>query len=52
MIWIFKCATENCIYNSNEIRIANATNPVLCGACFCYSNAFETDEPAPIETFE
>lgn len=47
MIWIFKCQTPDCVYNLNEVRIANATNPVLCGACFCYSNAVETSEPVP-----
>jgi hypothetical protein len=50
MITIFKCQTKDCPYNSNPVRTVNATNPVLCGWCFCYSVAVESEEPAP--TFE
>jgi hypothetical protein len=50
MIWIFTCSTEGCIYNVNPVRMVEPTNPVMCGACFCYSDAVETDEPAPTPT--
>jgi|LakMenEpi03Aug12_release.lakeMendotaPanAssembly.Ray.scaffolds.fasta_scaffold534567_2 hypothetical protein len=47
MIWIFTCSTDGCIYNVNPVRTIDPTNPVMCGACFCYTDAVETDEPAP-----
>jgi hypothetical protein len=47
MISIFKCQTKDCPYNLNAVRILDFTNPVMCGWCFCYSDAVQTDEPAP-----
>ena len=48
MIWIFTCSTEGCIYNLNPVNLIDPTNPVECGACFCFTDAVETDQPAPI----
>jgi hypothetical protein len=50
MIWIFTCLTDGCIYNLNPVRMVDPTNPVMCGACFCYANAVQTDEQAPTPT--
>ena len=50
MIWIFTCSTEGCIYNLNPVYLSDPTNPVLCGACYCYTDAVETDIPAPVPT--
>lgn len=47
MIWIFTCSTVGCIYNLNPVRTVDAINPVMCGACFCYTDAVETDEQTP-----
>jgi hypothetical protein len=47
MISIFTCATKDCIYNLNPVRMVDPTNPVMCGACFCYGNAVTTDEELP-----
>lgn len=47
MIWIFTCSTEGCFYNENPVNMIDPTNPVMCGACFAYTDAVETDEPAP-----
>lgn len=46
MIWIFTCIKTDCVYNLQPVRMVEPINPVMCGACFCYSNAVETDEPA------
>jgi len=48
MIWIFTCSTVGCFYNENPARMVDPTNPVMCGACFAYTDAVETDEPAPV----
>jgi hypothetical protein len=47
MIWLFTCTTTDCVYNSEPVRMVDPTSPVMCGACFCYSDAVETDQPAP-----
>jgi hypothetical protein len=47
MIWIFTCSTVGCFYNENPARMIDPENPVMCGACFAYTDAVETDEPAP-----
>lgn len=47
MIWIFTCSTLGCFYNENPVNMVDPTNPVMCGACFAYTDAVETDEPAP-----
>jgi hypothetical protein len=47
MIWVFTCSTEDCFYQINPARIVNPINPVMCGACFEFTNAIETDEVAP-----
>ena len=52
MIWIFTCSTEGCIYNLNPVRMIDPTNPVMCGACFCYTDALKTDELAPTQIEE
>ena len=44
IVSIFTCPTEECIYNINPVRIVDTTNPVMCGACFAYADAVETDE--------
>jgi hypothetical protein len=44
IISIFTCPTEGCIYNLEPARITDAINPVMCGACFAYANAVETEE--------
>lgn len=45
MIWVFICSTQGCFHNENPVRLVNPTTSVLCGACFNYSDAIETDEP-------
>jgi hypothetical protein len=47
MIYVFTCSTEGCVYNLNPVNVCNPTNPVMCGVCFVYTDAVETDEPCP-----
>ena len=47
MIWIFTCATEGCINNTNPVYMADVINPVLCSICHTYTDAVLTDQPAP-----
>jgi hypothetical protein len=52
MIWIFTCSTAGCSQNETPVRIAYALNPVMCGECFCYTDAVQTDELAPVTETE
>lgn len=45
MIWIFTCSTPDCVYNLEPVNMCDPSNPVMCGACFAYSEAVETDQP-------
>lgn len=47
MIWIFTCSTEGCVYNLEPVNMCDPINPVMCGACFAYTDAVATDEPCP-----
>ncbi len=47
MIYLFTCSTEGCENNINPVNLSEPINPVLCGACSCYTDAVETNEPAP-----
>ena len=46
MIWIFTCSIGGCFYNENPVNMVDPSNPVMCGACFAYTDAVETDQPA------
>jgi hypothetical protein len=50
MIWVFTCATVDCIHNLEPVNLCNPSNPVMCGACFAYTDAVETDKPCPVVT--
>lgn len=47
MISKFTCATVDCIYNLEPVNLCDPSNPVMCGACFAYTDAVETNVPCP-----
>ena len=47
MIWTFTCNTKDCENQMNPVNLIGVSNPVLCSVCHKFSDAVETDEPAP-----
>lgn len=44
-MWIFTCSTNECINKINPVMLSEATNPVLCSACYELTDAVEALEP-------
>jgi hypothetical protein len=52
MIWVFTCNTKDCENQKHPVNLVNVTNPVLCSACYSFSEAVESDQKAPEATTE